>query len=203
MSKQKLINQLKKKNPQLTYSDSEAVIDIFLRDISKALKKGSTVEIRGFGKWFCKRLKENYNARNPSTNELFSASKNMGSFYNDERVKCLDQNKESIALVSRSEVKRGLWDEYKNNFKDLRPIGSVAYKLGLIGAGKGDVFATLRPKNEWDICAGHCIINESGGVLFDLHGKSIKYNQKNTLIQPGLIAGSKNKVDSLLKIINI
>ena len=30
---------------------------------------------------------------NPSTNELFSASKNMGSFYNDERVKCLDQKK--------------------------------------------------------------------------------------------------------------
>ena len=140
---------------------------------------------------------------NPSTNELFSASKNMGSFCNDERVKCLDQNKESIALVSRSEVKRGLWDEYKNNFKDLRPIGSVAYKLGLIGAGKGDIFATLRPKNEWDICAGHCIINESGGALFDLHGKLIKYNQKKTLIQPGLIAGSKNKVKSLLKIINI
>jgi myo-inositol-1(or 4)-monophosphatase len=140
---------------------------------------------------------------NPSTNELFSASKNMGSFYNDERVKCLDQKKESIALVSRSEVKRGLWDEYKNNFKDLRPIGSVAYKLGLIGAGKGDIFVTLRPKNEWDICAGHCIINESGGVLFDLNGKLIKYNQKKTLIQPGLIAGSKNKVKSLLKIINI
>ena len=140
---------------------------------------------------------------NPSTDELFSASKSMGSYYNDKRVKCLNQNKELIALVSRSEVKRRLWDEYKNNFKNLRPIGSVAYKLGLIGAGVGDVFATLRPKNEWDICAGHCIINESGGVLFDLNGKSIKYNQKNTLIQPGLIAGSKNKVDSLLKIINI
>jgi hypothetical protein len=40
-------------------------------------------------------------------------------------------------------------------------------------------------------------------VLFDLNGKLIKYNQKKTLIQPGLIAGSKNKVKSLLKIINI
>ena len=140
---------------------------------------------------------------NPSTDELFSASRSMGSYYNDKRVKCLKHNKELTALVSRSEVKKGLWDEYKNNFKNLRPIGSVAYKLGLIGAGVGDVFVTLRPKNEWDICAGHCIINESGGVLFDLNGKSIKYNQKNTLIQPGLIAGSKNKVDSLLKIINI
>lgn len=140
---------------------------------------------------------------NPSTDELFSASRSMGSYYNDKRVKCIKYNKELTALVSRSEVKKGLWGEYKNNFKNLRPIGSVAYKLGLIGAGVGDVFATLRPKNEWDICAGHCIINESGGVLFDLNGKSIKYNQKNTLIQPGLIAGSKDKVDSLLKIINI
>ena len=140
---------------------------------------------------------------NPSTDELFSASKGMGSFYNDKKVKCIEANKELIALVSRSEMKRGLWDNYKKNFKELRPIGSVAYKIGLIGAGKADIFATLRPKNEWDICAGHCIINESGGVLLDLYGKSIKYNQKNTLIQQGLIAGSKNKADSVLKIINI
>ena len=140
---------------------------------------------------------------NPSTDELFSASKGMGSFYNDKKVKCIEANKELIALVSRSEMKRGLWDNYKKIFKELRPIGSVAYKIGLIGAGKADIFATLRPKNEWDICAGHCIINESGGVILDLYGKSIKYNQKNTLIQQGLIAGSKNKADSVLKIINI
>ncbi len=140
---------------------------------------------------------------NPSTDELFSASKGMGSFYNDKKVKCIEANKELIALVSRSEMKRGLWDNYKKIFKELRPIGSVAYKIGLIGAGRADIFATLCPKNEWDICAGHCIINESGGVILDLYGKSIKYNQKNTLIQQGLIAGSKNKADSVLKIINI
>ena len=69
---------------------------------------------------------------NPSTDELFSASRSMGSYYNDKRVKCLKHNKELTALVSRSEVKKGLWDEYKNNFKNLRPIGSVAYKLALI-----------------------------------------------------------------------
>ena len=98
-------------------------------------------------------------------------------------------------------MKRGLWDEYKNNFKDLRPIGSVAYKLGLIGAGVGDVFATLRPKNEWDICAGHCIINESGGKLIDLNGKRVIFNRETTLIQPGLIAGEKSAVDKTLTIL--
>ena len=93
MSKQKLIFRLKEKNPQLTYSDSEDIIDIFLKDISKSLKKGSTIEIRGFGKWFSKRLKENFNARNPSTNELiykpervkvrFRASKNLNKKINE------------------------------------------------------------------------------------------------------------------------
>ena len=36
------------------------------------------VEIRGFGRFFRKKLKENYNARNPKTNELI---------YKPERVK--------------------------------------------------------------------------------------------------------------------
>ena len=139
---------------------------------------------------------------NPATKEMFSSCKDMGTFYNQEPVKCLQSNSELTALVSRSEVKRGLWENYTRNFKKLKPVGSVAYKLGLVGAGKADIFITLRPKNEWDICAGHCIINESGGMLVDLYGKSIKYNQEITLIKPGLISGAKNYVDSMLPIIN-
>jgi myo-inositol-1(or 4)-monophosphatase len=78
---------------------------------------------------------------------------------------------------------------------ELRPIGSVAYKLGLTAAGKADIFASLRPKNEWDICAGNCIINEAGGKLIDLSGNQRLYNQKNSLIESGLIAGNKDAVD--------
>ena len=138
---------------------------------------------------------------NPATKEMFSSCKDMGTFYNQEPVKCLQSNSELTVLVSRSELKRGLWENYIKNFKKLKPVGSVAYKLGLVGAGKADIFITLRPKNEWDICAGHCIINESGGMLVDLYGKSIKYNQEITLIEPGLISGAKNYVDSMLPII--
>ena len=104
--------------------------------------------------------------------------------------------------VSRSEVKRKEWEPYRNDFKSINPIGSVAYKLALVSSGNYDIFTTIAPKNEWDICAGHCIINESGGMLVDLYGKSIKYNQEITLIKPGLISGAKNYVDSILPIIN-
>ena len=78
MSRKKLITQLKEKNPKLNQSELEAVIDIFSESISDALKNGSNVEIRGLGRWYSKKLKENFNARNPATNELI---------YKPERIK--------------------------------------------------------------------------------------------------------------------
>ncbi len=93
MSRTKLIKQLKEKNPQLTQSDIKEIINIFSESISNALKKGNNVEIRGLGRWYCKTLKENYNARNPSTKELiykpqrvkvrFRPSKNLKNLINE------------------------------------------------------------------------------------------------------------------------
>ena len=93
MSRTKLTKQLKEKNPQLTQSDIKEIINIFSESISNALKKGNNVEIRGLGRWYCKTLKENYNARNPSTKELiykpqrvkvrFRPSKNLKNLINE------------------------------------------------------------------------------------------------------------------------
>ncbi len=57
-----------------------------------ALKNGNAVELRGFGRFYIKKLKENYNARNPSTNKLiykperakvrFKASKKLNKIIN-------------------------------------------------------------------------------------------------------------------------
>jgi nucleoid DNA-binding protein len=69
LSRSKLITQLKEKNPQLNKNELEAIIDIFSKNISEALKNGNSVEVRGLGRWYCKKLKENFNARNPLTNE--------------------------------------------------------------------------------------------------------------------------------------
>ena len=78
MSRKKLIKQLKRKNTKLNKSQIEAIIDIFSESISEALKLGKSVEIRGLGHWYLKKLKENFNARNPQTNQLI---------YKPERVK--------------------------------------------------------------------------------------------------------------------
>ncbi len=141
---------------------------------------------------------------NPILGELFYAEKSKGAFLNNSKIQCISKNeiKDMVILNSRSETVHGLWNEYKNSFKKLKPVGSVAYKLGLTASGQADIFASLRPKNEWDICAGNCIINEAGGKLIDLHGNQRVYNAKKTLIEPGLIAGDADAVDKVYKLIN-
>jgi len=69
------------------------VINIFTDGILNALKNGKNVEIRGLGRWYYKNIKENFNARNPATNELiykpdrvkirFKASKNLNKIINE------------------------------------------------------------------------------------------------------------------------
>ena len=129
---------------------------------------------------------------NPASKELFTAAKGEEAFLNGKRLNCSTKTnfKEMVILNSRSETRRGLWLRYRKQFKEQRPIGSVAYKLGLTSAAKADIFASLRPKNEWDICAGHCILREAGGEMVTLEGKPITYNNEKTLITPGLIASN-------------
>ena len=140
---------------------------------------------------------------NPVKEELFSAVKGEGANLNGERVACSTKTdpSEMVILNSRTETRDGLWLPYKDEFKKLKGVGSVAYKLGLAGAGKADIFATLRPKNEWDICAGHCIVNEAGGKMIDLNGAEVTYNNENTLITPGLVAGNPQAVDNTFDVL--
>ena len=93
MSRKQLIKQLRKRNPKLNQSELETTLDVFSASISDGLKKGNNVVIKGLGRWFCKTLKENFNARNPATNELiykpertkirFKASKKLNKIINE------------------------------------------------------------------------------------------------------------------------
>tara|TARA_Y200000002_G_scaffold195795_1_gene161766 strand:- start:2243 stop:2524 length:282 start_codon:yes stop_codon:yes gene_type:complete len=74
----KLIDQLNQRNPELNKSEIEKVVKIFLDSILNAIKLKKDIEIRNFGHFQYKKLKENYKARNPKTNELI---------YKPERVK--------------------------------------------------------------------------------------------------------------------
>ena len=93
MSRKQLIKQLKKKNPQLNQIELETIIDSFSKSVSVGLIKKKTIEIRGFGRWYREIIRENFNSRNPATNELiykpervkirFKASKKLNKIINE------------------------------------------------------------------------------------------------------------------------
>ncbi|MBT3251303.1 MAG: 3'(2'),5'-bisphosphate nucleotidase CysQ [Candidatus Marinimicrobia bacterium] len=140
---------------------------------------------------------------NPVTQEMMDAARGMGARYNGSPVTCSNKTKlnESSVVISRSETRKGLWKGTESWFSEQAHIGSVAYKLGLTASGKYDSFATLRPKNEWDVCAGHVILKEAGGLLLNLADKSERmYNQPNPLITPGLVGGNAELIHEFSKL---
>ena len=76
----------------LNQLELETILDTFSVSIEEALKNGKNVQLRGFGAFFIKKIKENFSARNPKTGELiyvpkknkvrFRASKKLKEFIN-------------------------------------------------------------------------------------------------------------------------
>ena len=81
MSKTNLARALKEKNPELSLIETKDIIESFLKTLKVELKNGKKVEIRGFGTFFIKTIKEKFSARNPKTGELiYVPRKNKLSF---------------------------------------------------------------------------------------------------------------------------
>jgi len=127
---------------------------------------------------------------NPATDELILGSRETGVTYNGQPVQPSQREDlhGALVLASRSEVKRGEWKQFESAEFNIRPMGSVAYKLGLVAAGRADLTFTLVPKNEWDVAAGAALVESAGGFILTLDNSPLRCNQRNPLLS-GLLGG--------------
>jgi myo-inositol-1(or 4)-monophosphatase len=138
---------------------------------------------------------------NPITDELFAAARGGGVRVNGRPAHTSDVAELAAAriLASRSEDKRGEWDVFKPRVR-VELTGSVAFKLALIAAGRGDGTFSLTPKHEWDICAGAALLLEGGGRITDCYGQPLRFNQERPLL-PGIIATNAPLFDGIRALI--
>ena len=61
-------------------------------------------------------------------------------------------------------------------------------KCCLIAEGKVDFYPRFGKTGEWDTAAGQCVLEEAGGALTDFNGKPLRYNTKESLINPPFVA---------------
>jgi myo-inositol-1(or 4)-monophosphatase len=134
---------------------------------------------------------------NPPAGVAVWASKGGGCFKDGERVSIspVTELSDTSVIASRTEISRNQFEPYAGWFKELRPVGSIAWKLACVACADGDLNVSVAPKNEWDVCAGDVLVREAGGVYVDFDGAPRVYNQPKTLIDRGMAAGPKALVD--------
>jgi len=93
------------------------------------------------------------------------------------------------AIVSRSEFEDGALERFSGVALRLRPVGSVAYKLLRVASGADAVTFSIRPKLEWDVCAGAGLLAAAGGAYLRLDGEDLVFSQADVRIPCGATAG--------------
>ncbi len=138
---------------------------------------------------------------NPATQEVFVGTVESGLIFNGKPAQPSSRAKleGGVVLASRSEVKRGEWDQFQGRGFEVRPAGSVAYKLACVAAGLADATWTLTPKHEWDVAAGVALIEAAGGFTGTLDQSPLVFNNRKPKLT-GLLAGGaalKNEIIAL------
>ena len=141
----------------------------------------------------------------PFLSELYFAQKDQGAYKincsdtiksleNSEKI--LSNNKknsdEIIIIGSRSHSNNKFNEWINKNYKNYQILqkGS-SLKFCEIANGNADLYPRFGPTSEWDIAAGHIILEEAGGFLKTFENQSIKYNSKESLINPEFLASCK------------
>jgi 3'(2'), 5'-bisphosphate nucleotidase len=66
---------------------------------------------------------------------------------------------------------------------EIVSMGS-SLKICLVAEGAADVYPRLGLTSEWDTAAAHCVVEQAGGSLTDLEMNRLRYNTKDSLLNP-------------------
>ncbi len=131
----------------------------------------------------------------PNRNELFTATKGVGAYLNDRRIRVSKIDKFEGALVGTGFPFREVVniDDYLRMLKNVmsaaagvRRPGAAALDLAWVACGRYDAFWELG-LSPWDMAAGALLIREAGGLVGDLDGNE-KY------MESGRIAAANAKL---------
>ena len=62
-------------------------------------------------------------------------------------------------------------------------------KICAVAEGAADLYPRLGPTMEWDTAAAQCVVENAGGTIIDLDGRTLRYNKPN-LLNPDFIVSA-------------
>ncbi len=136
----------------------------------------------------------------PVKSDLYFAKKNYGSFKINSSSKLIDlKEAKKIFVSNQSSIKKIIgsrshsnqdFDSWVNkNFPNPEIVqAGSSLKFCLIAEGVADIYPRFGPTSEWDIAAGHIIVDEAGGRVSTFENNEINYNSKEDLLNPQFYA---------------
>lgn len=138
----------------------------------------------------------------PYLDELFYAERDKGAYVNGKRIKMSER------AIDRAVISYGTSPYYKAELgnktfglckdlfdiaADVRRTGSAAIDIAYLASGRTDGFFEFR-LSPWDYAAGYVLIAESGGIITDMNGESVKFTSPSSII-----AANKNVYPLILE----
>ncbi len=137
----------------------------------------------------------------PANGKTTYAAKGQGCFLiqpGKEKVickvrSCSDLNK---SILVQSHAKAGKMSLVQKAFSpgSLLETYSAGLKMAIVARGEGDIYANNYVAfHDWDICAGHILVEEAGGKVSDFQGQPIQYGafgfkqNKGMLVTNGIL----------------
>jgi len=126
----------------------------------------------------------------PVTGVCYYAAASLGAFKigadgitESIKVKKSEPNKIIIAgsRSHGSERQQALIDRLGG--AEIIAMGS-SLKFCLVAEGRVDIYPRFGLTSEWDTAAAQCIVEEAGGCVVDMNFKPIRYNTKDSLLNP-------------------
>ncbi len=133
---------------------------------------------------------------NPIYNELFSAARGEGAFFNGKPIHCskIPALKSSLLCTGFPNHNREVnpnfhfyWD-FTLRTHGVRRDGSAALDLAFVAMGRFDGFWEFG-LNPWDTAAGVVLVEEAGGKITDMQGQPYQLGGPSILATNGSIHG--------------
>ena len=126
-----------------------------------------------------------YGIKNNGSHKLITQD-NINTLSEFKKININNNTTSNIKIIgSRSHSNKDfqIWVEKNFSQYELISIGS-SLKFCFLAEGTADIYPRLGPTSEWDIAAGHIILEEAGGKLKSFDNIDILYNTKENIINP-------------------
>ncbi len=139
----------------------------------------------------------------PVTQIFYSAAKGCGAFKwrvhenKNQRIQSRPFSERCITVAGNRGYKSKAFQKFTANLDrpyQLLIIGS-SLKSCLVAEGGADIYARFGPTGEWDTAAAQCIVEEAGGSVTDLQMQPLRYNTKDSLLNPDFLVFGDRSVD--------